>query len=197
MTSGGGGPGVWAGALLVVLGLGVTACDPAPEGGWGPVAETEALGEGDLARLEVPADGKPLTLALAGGVSVVQPIPDARGQGFDVDGVGAYPGARFEKVLLRLPRLGRRDGARLLVTVDFVSEAAPEAVADWYAAQFERRGRMVARDGLVLNGQMRNGDDWTLVMRPGAGGENGGSMGELRVRRRGFEAEGAAEESGG
>jgi hypothetical protein len=166
---------VGAAALLLLA-----ACDKAPEGGWGPVAQTEALGEGDLARLMVEADGKPLTLQLAGGVALLQPIPDAAGAGFDVDGVGAYPGARYEYVMLRLPRLGRRDGARLLVTVDFLSDDAPETVADWYQKQFEARERGVQRDGLVLNGQMRNGDDWTLVMRPS--GE--GSRGEIRVRRR-------------
>jgi hypothetical protein len=116
-------------ALVVVLVLALpvmlAACVRAPEDGWGPVAETATLGEGDLSRMAVPADGKPLTVQVAGGVEVVQPVPDAAGRGFEVDGVGSYPGARYEDLELRLPRLGRYDGARLLVKVHFLSEDAP------------------------------------------------------------------------
>jgi hypothetical protein len=165
--------------VVLVLAVMLTACDRPPADGWGPVAETEALGEGDLSRLTVEADGKPLTLQVAGGVEVVQPVPDAAGRGFDVDGVGAYPGARYEDVDLRLPRLGRYDGARLLVKVYFVSDDAPEAVVAWYEKAFKAKGRPVQRDGLILNGQTLEGDDWTLVMKP----DGKGSRGELRMRR--------------
>ena len=169
----------WGGVLLVAA---LAGCEKAPDGGWGPVSEASAadgLGKAEVLVLRVAPQGQSLRVPLTGGGEMVQPVPDAAGRGLTLDGVGAYPAARFGEVVVRVPQPGRTDGARLLVVMTFAVPASAEEVIGWYQRQFGARGVPVQRDGLVLNGQTRAGDDWTLMMRPG----DGGSVGELRLRR--------------
>ena len=186
-----GGAGLWLLAALWAL----EACEKAPEGGWGPASEVysaDGLGEADLQQLRVPADGRVLRVTLADGEEVAVQLPDAAGRGLllggtGLNGVGAYPGARFDEVLVRVLQPGRTDGARLILEMEFRAGARAEVVADWYQAQFRTRMKpgglkpgelMVQREGLVLNGG-GEASSWTLVLRD----EDGGCRGEIRLRR--------------
>lgn len=161
----------------------LAACEKAPEGGWGPVSEgyaADGLGKADVVRERHPARGQQVSIRLADGEVVSVALPDANGAGLSLDGVGPYPGARFGEVLVRVPQPGRADGARLILHVPFEAPVPPERVADWVQAQTLRQGQRVQREGLVLNGHTRAGEDWTLVLAPA----EEGSRGELRLRRR-------------
>jgi hypothetical protein len=168
---------------LLVLMMVVAGCEKAPEGGWGPVSDgysADGLGKADVSRQRVTPEGQQLRVRLADGEEVTLALPDAAGAGLSLDGVGPYPGARFGEVLVRVPQPGRTDGARLILELSFEAPAPPEQVADWMQARTLAQGRDVQREGLVLNGQTRAGDDWTLVLAP----VEAGSRGELRLRRR-------------
>jgi len=157
----------------------LAGCDEPPEGGWGPAAGQTQLAEGDVSRVRVSADGREVEVPLGAGQVRRQQLPGLTGAGLDVGGVGAFPGAEFDEVELRVPG-PRADGARLLVSMPFTAPAKADAVLDWYQAAFAARGRPVQRDNLVLNGQTKSGDGWTLAMTAGEGRE---SRGEIRLRR--------------
>ncbi len=164
-------------AIFTTLLLAVAGCEKPPSGGWGPVPASETMQTSRS--FTVPANGQPWQLPLASGRTLTQPVPAADGTGLVLDGVGAFPGASFSAVVIQVDGAPQSDRLALRARYPFAAAAGADAVVDWYQRRMDAAGRDVQRDGQVLNGRTRDGQDWTLVL---ADREGGGSTGELRVR---------------
>lgn len=158
---------LWATAALLAL----AACQQAPEGGWGPVAD---LG-GEALRI-VPADGQPHSITAIDGSIIVQPIPAADGSGFSLAGVPLCPGSQIGPISLRSPTSPRPDSVRLFVVVPFTGATNSPGLLDCYARAFAAKGIVVQRDGNILNAALPEGH-LTIVVDPAK------ASGEIRLRR--------------
>jgi len=158
--------------LLALSALFLAACQAAPEGGWGPVADATA----DAVRI-LPADGQPRRIALDDGRIIDQPVPAPDGSGLRLAGMAPCPGSRFGPVTLRRPASPRPDGTRLFVVMPFTFEADGAALLDCYARRFAAQGIASQRDGNIVNASLPEGHV-TLFVDSAAG------IGEIRLRRR-------------
>jgi hypothetical protein len=164
---------------LALLALTLIACQSAPEGGWGPVADVGA----EAVRI-VPADGQPRTITVLGGGTIVQPVPAPDGSGFTLAGQPPCPGSLFGPVTLRTPTTPRPDGTRLFVDMPFTLQTDGAILLDCYVRRFAAKGITSQRDGNILNASLPEGH-LTIAINPDAAAAPASALatGEMRLRR--------------
>lgn len=116
-----------------------------------------------------------MALNLPGGFGIKVPM-DGKMQDaddFEIDDVGPYPGATLSGVRVRVLKAIGRDDRRSQVELSFKAPASPDAVIDWYAAEFTREGTAFERRGDRLLGRTSEGKAFDLTARPAPGGSTG------------------------
>jgi hypothetical protein len=132
-------------------------------------------------KVEISANSAGGSLRIDGdGVNIDANLPGLDGldinSDFDIDGVKLYPGAKITGININADS-GKAEGKRSVVRFSLTAPAAPAAVLDWYAKAFAAKGITAAVTGNILNGQTKDGDNFTLTMSP----DGTGSKGEFRV----------------
>jgi hypothetical protein len=133
----------------------------------------------DEASATANAEPGRVEVKLPGGLEAKVKVPGGLGKNseFDIGGVGLYPGAKVGAIAVNAANAGKPGGAAV-VNIGFSAPADAAAVADWYEQQFAAKNVTIKRTGETLSGKTEDGDDFTLVLTPAAGGASG----DLQIR---------------
>lgn len=167
-------------ALLTLAACGKKE-EEAPKAEATATAGWDADSDSKQVEIEVDSDTGKLAMKLPGGIEGNLKLPPAMAarmagdSDFDIDGVGAYPGATMRS--MKVQATEKADDKRAVIDIGFAAPDAPTKVADWYEKAFADKGRTVTRAGDTLTGTTEDGNPFTLTISPAATG----STGQLRI----------------
>ncbi|KAB7647463.1 hypothetical protein [Polymorphobacter fuscus] len=175
---------IWLLATTALITLAGCSDDKAETGEQGSSISID-LDDSDGRATAVASDGgnDSVALDLPGGIAANLKLPAGaiKGESFDIDGVGMYPGAVVRSV--KVNASDRGPDKRATVAIGFTAPGDAAAVADWYQKQFEDKALRVTRSGDTVSGRKADGDDFTIAVTGEGGGQARGLVTIVDAKR--------------